>query len=296
MRILLLFSMMLTGACQTAPKPAAPATQTWEEFVRDHPDTFVATREADLAAQRWQLEQAGLAADYLAIRTQVDTHFPPRNYTLHATGAAAAIIRRQEVDSTTVFLVRTGYRARHLDHQAQARTIVRAAASGWGDADALALVSPVVLVADLDRIDRRADNSADLVYRITERIKSAPPLGSEIRLSLNGPMQIGTPPPGVPQPPPPPPNPGMSELSGHKRVVLFLRVPETIIRPAVVPVLKQETTLFGPMPVDGERVRPGYHSTTQETTLTALRAAVRAQLCSPGYVPLVNTGGPSERC
>lgn len=296
MRIPILISMMMLGACQTAPKPVAPATQTWAEFIRDHPDTFIASRDAYLAAQRQQLEQAGLAADYIAVRAQVDAHLPPGNYTMQATGATAAILRRQRIDSTTDFLVRTGYRARHLDHQAQARTIVRAAASGWGDADALALVSPVVLVADLDRIDRRVDNSADLVYRITERIKSAPPLGSEIRLSLNGPMQIGTPPPGVPQPPPPPPNPGMSELSGHKRVVLFLRLPETIIRPAVVPVLKQEATLFGPMPVDGERVRPGYHSTTQETTLTAFRAAVRAQLCSPGYVPLVNAGDPALRC
>ena len=46
----------------------------------------------------------------------------------------------------------------------------------------------------------------------------------------------------------------------------------------------------GEVPIDGERVLPGYHSVTQETTLAAIRAAAAAQRCSPGYVQLVNAG------
>lgn len=230
MRMMLIVPMMFLGACQTTPKSVVPKMQTWEEHIRDHPSTYIQSTTEHLAAERLRLEQLGLAEDYEAVRELVDAYLPPGNYASQEPGVTAAILRRQRVDSTTVFLIRTGYRARHLAHPVQARTLVRVAASGWNDADALVLASPIVLVADLDRIDRRPDGSSHLVYRVTERIKSAPPIGNEVRLQLNGPMAPVTAPPGAPPPPMPPPNPGMEELTGHKRVVLFLRLPETITR------------------------------------------------------------------
>lgn len=84
-------------------------------------------------------------------------------------------MRGFHIDSTTNFIVRIGYRARHLAHPARARPLVRAAnISSWDDPDALVLASPVVFVAELVRIDRKRDNSADLVDRVSEPIKSAP--------------------------------------------------------------------------------------------------------------------------
>lgn len=285
----------LAGCTIAQPPQPAPRQQTWEEFKRDHPDTFIAGYQHSLAVEAARLRAAGLGEDLEGVRALVSAYLPPGDYTLQSTGANAAVLRQLRVDDTANRLVRAGYRMRHLAAPQQARSIVSAAANRFGDVDALVLFAPIVVVADLDRIDKRPDGSADLVYRVTEAIKSSPPLGSEFRLRLSEPMPPFAGTRGGPPPPPPPPNPAMWELSGAKRALFFLQSRETIAgrsnhaadRPA---------TLFSPMPIDGEKVRPGYHSGTQETTLLAVRAATRAQLCSPGYVPVTSGDSVQADC
>lgn len=290
-----LFALLAACAAAPAPPPQAQHQQSWEEFVRERPDTFIQSYRASLAEEAARLRGAGLAEDLAFIRAQVDAHLPPGNYTLQATGANAAVLRRLRVDATANRLVRAGYRIRHFASPQQAGSLVSAGADLFGDADALVLFAPIVLVADLDRIDKRPDGSADLVYKVSEAIKSALPVGSEFRLLLNGPMPPIDPKPGDPPPPPPPPNPAIWELSGAKRALFFLQPRETVVPPAAVRP-EQAATLFAPMPIDGERVLPGYHSGTQETTLAAIRAATRAQLCSPGYAPVASGASLVERC
>lgn len=288
---------LLAAACAQTPPPQPPVRrqQTWEEFVRERPDTFIQTYRASIDADAARLRAAGLAEDLAYVRAQVDAHLPPGTYTIQSTGATAAVLRQTRVDESANRLVRTGYRKRHFASPQQARSLVSAAADRFGDADALVLFAPIVLVADLDRIDKRPDGSADLVYRISEAIKSAPPLGSEIRLSLNGPMPAVNTKPGDPPPPPPIPNFANAELSGSKRAIFFLQPSETIVNRAN-PLPGQPATLFAPMPTDGNRVLPGYHSGTQETTLEAIRATARAQLCSPGYVPVARGANLPHSC
>lgn len=248
-------------------------------------DSFIATYSASLAGLTAQLREAGLGQGWDAIRALVELYLPPQDYPLGATGATPSIMRRLHIDSTTNFIVRIGYRARHLAHPAQARTVVRAAnIRSWDDADALVLVSPTVFVADLVRIDRKPDNSADLVYRVREPIKSAPNVGVEFRYPLNGPFATVVAKPGDPPPPPPPPNPATEELASRKAVLFFRPGPGAL------------GNFFGPMPVEGDKVLPGYHSTTAETTLDSIRAAARAQLCSPGYVPVAQGIDLPHRC
>jgi hypothetical protein len=249
------------------------------------PDGFIASYSASIARETAQLRAAGLGHDWETIRSLVELHLPPHDYPLGATGATPSIMRRLHIDSTTNFIVRIGYRARHLAHPAQARTIVRAANIGsWDDADALVLVSPIVFVADFVRIDRKPDNSADLVYRVREPIKSAPAEGAEFRFPLNGPFATIAARPGDPPPPPPPPNPAAWELASRKSVLFFRSAPNAI------------GNFFGPMPLDGDKVLPGYHSTTSETTLAGIRAAARAQLCSPGYIPVAHGASVQTDC
>lgn len=296
MRLSALLPLLLCGACQTASKPDAPATQTWEEFIRTRPSNYIAGRTQQLAHERQLIERQGLAEEYRRMRALVDAYLPPGDYTMQEPGATAAILRQHRVDSTTVSLLEYGYRERHLAARQQAYSLVRAAASGFGDADSLVLVAPVVLVAELARVEQRPDNSAYLVYRVTEPIKSAPPAGSEFRLMLNPPFPTIVPKPGDPPPPPPPPNPPMFELSRHKSAVFFLRSRQSLIRPQTDNVPEHARTLFGPMPISGEQVMPGYHSGTLPTTLAAVRAAARAQLCSPGYVPVVEGDSLPRDC
>lgn len=248
-------------------------------------DSFIAGYSASIASETARLRASGLGQDWDAIRAMVEAHLPPQEYPLGATGATPSIMRRLHIDSTTNFVVRIGYRANHLAHPSQARTVVRAANIGsWDDADALVLVSPTVFVADLVRIDRKPDNSADLVYRVREPIKSAPAVGTEFRYPLNGPFATVAPKPGDPPPPPPVPNPAAWGLSGRKAVLFFRSGPGAI------------GNFFGPMPVEGDKVLPGYHSTTAETTLASIRAAARAQLCSPGYLPVARGVDLPHRC
>ena len=260
---------------QTArPSVPAPVLRT--------SDTSLEYYERSKAAETASLRAAGFGADWDRIRPLVERYLQRQTYPYGSD--KHAILRRLHEDSTTNFLVRIGYRARHLAHPPQAHTLVRAANIGnWDDADALVLVSPVVFVAELVRIDRKPDNSANLVYRVREPIKSAPARGTEFRYPLNGPFPTFAAMPGDPPPPPPPPNPAAWELASRKAVVFF-RAPTGI------------GNFFGPMPVDGERVLPGYHSTTRETTLAAVRAAARAQLCSPGYVPVIPGVDLPHRC
>lgn len=286
MRIPLLLAVAALAACahrhpaDTAAEPAAEAAAQPERG----PDSWIAHYVAEKEREKSQLFAAGLASDWEFIHEQVLKYLPPQSYpaTSHA---AQAQLREAHAHSTTSFLVRIGYRARHLAHPAQALTLVRAASiTSWDDADALVLVSPTVFVADLIRVDRKPDNSADLVYRVREPIKGAPAAGSEVRHPLNGPFPTVVARPGDPPPPPPPPNPAAWELAGRKSVLFFRSAPDAI------------GNFFGPMPIEGERVLPGYHSTTRETTLDAIRAAAKAQLCSPGYVPVVAGANLEHQC
>lgn len=272
------FLALITAAMIAAPL----AAQTLPVRVPRTNDTSLQQYGRSIEGETASLRAAGLGRDWDRIRPLVERYLQPQTYPYGPD--KHAILRAYHVASTTNFLVRIGYRARHLAHSAQARTLVRAAnIVSWEDPDALVLVSPTVFVADLVRIDRKADNSADLVYRVREPIKSAPAKGREFRYPLNGPFPTAVATPGGPPPPPPPPNPAAWELARAK-AVLFLRAPSGI------------GNFFGPMPVDGERVLPGYHSGTRETTLAAVRAAARAQLCSPGYVPVVRGIHLPHRC
>jgi hypothetical protein len=297
MRKIVLIPLLASACAQTPPpQPQSQRQQTWEEFIRERPDTFIQSYRASIDAEAARLRAAGLGRNLDFIRAQVDAQLPPGNYTLQATGATAAILRRLRVDENANLLVRAGYRIRHLAAPQQARSLVSAAADRFGDADALVLFAPIVLVADLDRTDKKPDGSADLVYRVTEAIKSAPPVGSEFRLFLSGPMPAINSKPGDPPPPPPIPNPAMQELGGYKRAVFFFQPPNKV-EPRPNSIAGEPVTLFGPMPIgDGDRVLPGYHSGTQPTTLAAIRAAARAQLCSPGYVPVVRGSDLPHRC
>lgn len=270
----ILITAVPLAAQSTAPNPpvrAPRASDTWLE----HYGQTVAGETAVLRA-------AGLAADWNHMRPLVAHHLQQQSYSL-GSPETHAIQRAYHVDTTTNFLVRVGYRPQHLAHPAQARTLVRAAnISSWHDADALVLLSPVVFVAELVRIDRKPDNSADLVYRVREPIKSAPRIGTEFRHPLNGPFPTVIAKAG--DPPPPPPNPAAWELSSQKAVLFFGSASNAI------------GNYFGPMPLDGERVLPAYHSLTQETTLASIRAAARAQLCSPGYLAVVRSVDLPHRC
>lgn len=270
-------------ALMSGPLPAQTGRAPPPAPVARTSDTWLQHYGRSIAGETAGLRAAGLGWDWDRIRPLVGRYLPPQTYpegpNKHAT------LRGYHVTNTTNFLVRIGYRARHLAHPAQARTLVRAANIGrWDDPDALVLVSPTVFVADFVRVDRKPDNSADLVWRVGEAIKSSPPLHSEFRMRLHGPMRTITRMPGQPPPPPPPPNLAVNDLGGAKRVLIFRPAPGAI------------GNFFGPMPVDGNRVLPGYHSTTRETTLAAVRAAARAQLCSPGYVPAARGIDLPHRC
>lgn len=291
MRNPFLLPVMLLAACQTPPQPVPREPLNYKP---PRPDTWAKSRLEELSKQSDRIRTPVLVKDWEAIGRRVEEVLPKNDKPF--SGATAQQVRQMRVALATNFLIGAGYRPEHLAAPQQAYSLVTAAASGWGDADSLVLVSPIVLVADLDRIDRKPDNSADLVYRVTEGIKSAPPLGTELRLPLNPPFPTVVARPGDPPPPPPPPNPPMWELSGHKRALFFLQSPSSLVQKLGAELPGQPRTLFGPMPLKGERALPGYHSMTAETTLTQVRATARAQACSPGYVPVVVTNDPPQAC
>lgn len=277
------FLALVVAALSAAPLIAQAGRAPPPTPVRRTSDTSLQYYGTSVANETAGLRAAGLGGDWDAIRPLVAKHLQPQTYPYGPD--KHEILRGYHIDMTTNFLVRIGYRARHLAHPAQARTLVRAGNIGsWHDPDALVLASPVVFVADLVRIDRKSDNSAELVYRVSEPIKSAPAAGSEFRYPLNGPFATVAARPGDPPPPPPPPNPAAWELSTRKSVLFFRSAPTAI------------GNFFGPMPVDGERVLPDYHSGSRETTLAAVRAAATAQICSPGFVPAAQGVDLAHRC
>ena len=291
--------LFVLAGCQAepksaTPKSAAPRMQTWEQHIRTRPDTFIQSYRQSLAQNREQLAQQGLATDHAAITAYVDAYLPARTHTLQSTGATAAEQRRLQVESLTNDLVNHGYRRDHFADAAQARRLVRAAAGVYGPSadgasanDDLATFAPTVVIADLDRVDDAADGSSALVYRVVEPIKNAPPSERFIRFTLRGPQ--------APSPFPPPPQPGEGELRLPGRVALFLSPPR------VVGGLSEArgdaySRITQPMRLEGDRLTPGYHSDIPETTLTRLKAAIRAQVCAPGFVAAGAAGGVSQAC
>lgn len=234
-------------------------------------------RDPSVLVSGEQARSPPLVADWEAIGRRVE-EVTPRSQRAHL-GLTAAEIRQNMVAQATNFLIGAGYRPEHLAAPQQARSLVGAATSGWSDADALVLASPIVFVADLAKVEERPDGSSDLVYRVTEPIKSDPVIGIEFRLPLISAARNGQ--------PPLPPNAPMEELRREQRA-LFFGAPDPPVRGLGVS--------FSPMPVRGERVLPGYHSVTGETTLARIRATARAQKCSPGYRPVVSGINLPHKC
>lgn len=186
---------VLTGAILLAAAMAAQAAPAQRTS-----DTWLEQYGQSIAGETAGLRAAGLGPDWDRIHSLVERYLQPQTY---PASGSQKLLRAYHVASTANFLVRVGYRARHLAHPAQARILVRAAnIVSWSDADALVLVSPVVFVAELVRIDRKPDNSAELVFRVREPIKSAPAKGAEFRYPLNGPYAtVATKPGGPPTAP-----------------------------------------------------------------------------------------------
>jgi hypothetical protein len=265
------------------PRPAAPTDPSATPEARN--EAFAQGYAKGINDDTALIRAAGLGSEWTAVRAIVEAHFPDANTLESLSDAQKAVVLRARKDGAANFLLRTGYRVRHLAVEQQARTIVRSAViTAWDNADALVLISPMVVVAALDRVDRKADGSEDLVYRVTERIKSGPAVGSELRMLLHAAPPSPTSPNALA--PPPPPNPPVEDLRGYKSAVFFLQAAESVIVPPGAPRPQQPARLFGPMPISGDEVLPSYHSSTLPTTLAALRAAARAQQCSPGYVPV----------
>lgn len=78
------------------------------------------------ASETRVLRATGLGTDWDRIRPMVAGHPQQRSYPSEGP-EQHAIQCGYHVDTTTNFLVRVGYRARHFAHPAQARTLVRAA-------------------------------------------------------------------------------------------------------------------------------------------------------------------------
>ncbi len=277
MRTMLPIAMIMLAACHTVPKPNAPKLAAREQPVRTRPDTFVQSYRESIARTRDALAAKDLEADLAAIRAAVDAHLTGGNYTLQATGANAAVLRRLRVDSMTNSLVTYGYRRVHIADAGQARRLVRATAGVFGSPSNegdIAAVAPTVVLAHLVRVDEPADGSATLVYRVVEPLKNASGKDSLIRLTIRAPH--------APSPFPPPPQPGEGELRLPGRAVLFLSPPRGVGE--MLGANDQYARITQPMRLDGDLLTPGYHSDAPEITLTRLRAVIREQVCAPGFV------------
>ncbi|MEO7814760.1 MAG: hypothetical protein ABIR87_04870 [Sphingomicrobium sp.] len=145
------------------------------------------------------------------------------------------------------------------------------------------MLAPTVALADLIRVDEPADGSVALVYRVAEPLKNAPAKDRLIRLTFRAPQ---------PPSPFPPPQPGEGELRLPGRVVLFLSPRDAGDIDGANEFLSRITQ---PMRLDGELLTPGYHSDAPEITLTRLKAAIREQVCAPGFVA-AGTKGTSLPC
>ena len=67
----------LAGCTTAQPLQSAPRQQTWEEFKRDHPDTFIAGYRQSLAVEAARLRAAGLGEDLDVVRALVSAYLPP---------------------------------------------------------------------------------------------------------------------------------------------------------------------------------------------------------------------------
>nr|WP_294849798.1 hypothetical protein [uncultured Sphingomonas sp.] len=289
MRIFAVPMLAILAACQTA-KPVQKQ-QTWEEFTRDHPDSFIATYRGSVDRETEDLRTIGRGADFDLVRRYVDAYLPAGDYTIRATGANAVTLRAIRVDSITNFLVRNGYGAAQFSEPATPRRMVEAAASvvgrGQGGAD-LVTVAPMIAAVDLVGMEELPDGSTDIVYRVAEPIKRSPTKGATIRFHMRDPQpRLQAPAPGVP-PPPPPPLLGWEDADQPHQIL--------ILRPSASPSTYPWEKVVSPMPVRGDQVLPSYHSAMPETTLTILRQAAQAQICAPDFVPVSGTPVHSIPC
>lgn len=265
----------LAGACAHQTQPQQQQSLSWEEYNRRYPDTYIASVDQSHAAARQRLEQAGLAADLAAVRSAVDLHLPPGNYTLQATGATAAILRRQRVDSIAQLLVRLGYGSSDVADPKRAATLVGIAARAYGSSEKgdAARLAPTVVLADFVEVvtePPRADGLrfSSLRYRIVEPLKNAPPAGTLIKVP-GGPVHY---PDGTQSF-----STGDLESMRPGRYVLFMAQPK-LMRTAGEPApATTYTRAFGPLREFNGKFVPVGDSDQQEVTLEELRAAIAEQ-------------------
>ncbi|MCY7270654.1 MAG: hypothetical protein LH485_01165 [Sphingomonas bacterium] len=294
MRDALLIPIIALAACQTAPKPAAPASQSWEELKRDRPDTFIASYNQALAADKQRLIQLGLEKDLNAIRAAVDFHLPPGDYTLQATGANATILRRQRVDNIAHLLVGLAYGASAVADAKRAKALVELAAripSGEEKGDAAKLAPTVALVDFVEVVTGAPDPAgrrfSTVRYRVVEPLKNSPPAGTLIRMP-GGPTHYADGTMGM--------SSGDMEMVKPGRYVLYLsRLKMSRIALQSQPV-DLYARVFGPLREFGASFVPIGESSHPEVTLDDLRRAIRAQACSEGYVPVGNSAVSPQAC
>jgi hypothetical protein len=276
---------MLNGCARATPEPTV-RQQSWEEFQRDRPDTFIASYRESIDQQSATLRAAGLGPELDAVTAQVDAHLPPGNYTLQASGANSAVLRQLRVESTANYLVRQGYRAKNFSTPAQAKLLVAAAAGTLGGPtreEDPALFAPVVARVAFVEVESNADAARKLVVRVIEPLKNAPPKGALLRFALDA---------GQPAGYLPTPNPMQDQQLRPGEMVMFL-APAGDGAASDADKFRRFTQ---PMRLDGERLMPGYHADVPETTLPRLRAALKQQVCAPGFVPVAGGGGHSLPC
>ncbi len=291
---LALAALGLIAASPTSAPPPAPGEPGYAEWAAQRAQAYLRSREEEFAKRREMFALAQLQAHYEIIRKAVAQHLRRSEGPTWDPAVTLGTLYRHRVETFTGLMLNNGYRAEQVAHPSGARTLVRAWGNIFGgDADALVLAAPMVFVAEQVRTDKLADGSRHVIYRVSKPIKASLAVGTEFPVELNGPWDWSPGKPGNPPPPPPPPNPAMHELTAHKSAVFFM-APGERVQP--MPRPGRPVSIFGPMPIRGNEVLPGYHSGTSPTTLAAIRAAAQAQLCSPGYVPVVAGTNLPHRC
>lgn len=286
--------LMAASPAKVPPPPPAPDDPGYEEWAAPRRAAWLRMQDEQAAEQKRRTELAGLQRDYDVIRAAVTAHLDPWTSPTNDPAVSPAVRQRHRVDLLSGLMLNNGYRAAQFAHPSGARTLVRAWDNMFGsDADALVLAAPMVFVAEQVRTQRLAEGSRHVLYRVSKPIKASLAIGTEFPVQLNGPWGWSRGKPGNPPPPPPPPNPGVDELIAHRSAVFFMAPGE---RMQPMPRPGRPVSIFGPMPIRGNEVLPGYHSGTNPTTLDAIQAAARAQLCSPGYVPVVGGTNLPHRC
>lgn len=293
MRMIVPLSTLILAACQTAGKPAAPTANSWAEHQRDHPDSYIANTEAIIDADRQRLIKLGLERDHRAVRTAVDYHLPPGDYTLRATGATAAILRRQRVDHLTNWLIDLGYGASAVADPGRAKVLVQLAAriGGDGKGDA-AKLTPTVALAEFVEIVTAAPDAAGrrfstVRYRVIEPLKNAPPAGSLVRMP-GGPTHYPDGTTGM--------SSGDLEMVRPGRYILYLsqaKMTRTAASPQSVDLYAR---VFGPLRDTGASFVPVGESSHPEVTLDDLRRAIRDQTCAEDHILVANGASPPQAC